>query len=122
MNLCIGTKLVKPSPMTRLDYNNYRGWELLADEDGSDKGFLVEYIDGGKSNHPDHVGYISWSPEDVFHNAYRDVSAGVTFGHAVLLMKQGKKMARSNWNGLGMLQFSRLVKNFLRRSSFLIVI
>lgn len=67
----IGTKTIKAKPMTRLAYNQLRGWELPADEDGSDEGFLVEYIDGGKSNHPDFAGYISWSPKDVFERAYK---------------------------------------------------
>jgi hypothetical protein len=31
---------------------------------------LVEYIDGGQSNHELHEGYISWSPKEVFENAY----------------------------------------------------
>lgn len=67
----VGKKAVKATPMTRAEYNIYRGWELPADENGADEGMLVEYIDGGKSNHPDHVGYISWSPKDVFEKAYK---------------------------------------------------
>ena len=65
-----GTKQVYATPMTRLEYNQYRGWELPADENGADSGYLVEYIDGGKANHPDHHGCISWSPAEVFANAY----------------------------------------------------
>ena len=26
----IGTKLVKATPMTRLDYNEYRGWQIVS--------------------------------------------------------------------------------------------
>lgn len=66
-----GTKVVLGTPMNRLAYNQYRGWELPADENGDDEGYLVEYLDGGKSNHPDHKGYISWSPKDVFEKAYK---------------------------------------------------
>lgn len=65
-----GTKTVLAKPMSRAEYNTYRGWELPSDEDGSDAGMLVEYTDGGKSNHPSHSGYISWSPSDVFNRAY----------------------------------------------------
>ncbi len=68
-----GTKDVFARPMTRAEYNVYRGWELPADEDGNDKGYLVEYVDGGKSNHPAHAGYISWSPADVFARAYSPI-------------------------------------------------
>ena len=50
----IGTKRINAMAMNRLAYNQLRGWELPSDENGEDEGFLVEYVDGGKSNHPDH--------------------------------------------------------------------
>ncbi len=59
--------------MNRLDYNIYRGWELPSNENGSDEGYLVEYLDGGESNHPEHKGYISWSPKAQFDNGYSEV-------------------------------------------------
>lgn len=65
-----GKKQILAKPMSRLEYNEYRGWKLPENENGSDEGFLVEYIHGGEANHPDHVGYISWSPKVVFENAY----------------------------------------------------
>lgn len=101
MQTYIGTKLIKALPMTRKAYNDYRGWELPADENGDDDGFLVEYLDGGKSNHPNHEGYISWSPKDVFERAYRPTS-GLTFGMAIEALKAGKRVARAGWNGKGM--------------------
>ncbi len=69
-----GTKRVLATPMTRGAYNDYRGWTVPADEDPADAGYLVEYQDGGKSNHPAHAGYISWSPSDVFERSYRQVA------------------------------------------------
>jgi hypothetical protein len=48
-------KEVKAVPMSRLDYNILRGWELPDDEDGSDKGFLMKSDD-----------HMNWQPEDVF--------------------------------------------------------
>lgn len=108
----VGTKLVNALPMTRLEYNDYRGWDLQEDEDGSDKGFLVEYLDGGKANHENHKGYISWSPEEVFKNAYKDTEEGVTFGYAVELLKSGCKVARKGWNGKGMFLFLVQGSNF----------
>lgn len=101
MQTYIGTKLVKAKPMTRQEYNDYRGWQLPADEDGDDDGFLVEYVDGGKSNRRVHAGYISWSPADVFNRAYCPV-VGMTFGAALEALKIGKKVARAGWNGAGM--------------------
>lgn len=98
MNTFIGTKMVLLLAMSRLDYNNYRGWNLPKDEDGSDEGYLVEYTDGGKPNHQDHKGYISWSPKKQAEAAYQDVSQGVSFGHAIDLLKDGRKVARKGWN------------------------
>lgn len=68
-----GTKRLTARPMTRGAYNLYRGWECPADENPADTGYLVEYLDGGKPNHPAHAGYISWSPTDVFERAYKPV-------------------------------------------------
>lgn len=102
MQTYIGTKIIKARQMRRDTYNDYRGWELPADEDGSDDGYLVEYIDASEQNNPDHVGYISWSPCEVFDNAYKNVKIGMTFGGAVEMMKNGCKVARTGWNGKGM--------------------
>ena len=85
MKKYIGTKIVTATPMSRGSYNTYRGWELPADEKWDDEGYLVEYMDGGKPNHPDHKGYISWSPKEQFDNAYREID-GMTFGQAIEAM------------------------------------
>jgi hypothetical protein len=70
----IGTKRVLAQPMTRGDYNAYRGWQVPADENPADDGYLVEYLDGGPSNAFGHAGYISWSPKDVFERSYKEVN------------------------------------------------
>ena len=93
----IGTKELLATPMTLGAYNKYRGWELPADEDGNDEGMLVEYVDGGKPNHSNHKGYISWSPINVFNNAYNETK-GMTFGQAIEALKLGKAIARKGWN------------------------
>lgn len=97
----IGTKLVNAQPMNRADYNLLRGWELPADENGADEGYLVEYIEGGKANAEHYAGYVSWSPADVFLRAYGPVT-GMTFGAALDALKAGLRVARSGWNGKGM--------------------
>jgi hypothetical protein len=66
----VGTKVVRGVPMSRTTYNHLRGWEVPADEDPMDDGYLVEYVDGGKPNVEGFTGYISWSPKDVFESAY----------------------------------------------------
>jgi len=102
--LHIGTKLILATAMNRLDYNIYTGWDLPADENGDDKGQLVEYVDGSESNHSNHEGYISWSPQDVFDNAYK-ASGEMSFGMAIEAAKRGHKVARSGWNGAGMFAY-----------------
>tara|TARA_R110000822_G_scaffold58364_2_gene146074 strand:- start:279 stop:767 length:489 start_codon:yes stop_codon:yes gene_type:complete len=104
MTIYLGTKIIDAIPMNRLKYNKYRGWSLPADENGADEGYLVEYLDGGSSNHLYHEGYISWSPKDVFETSYK-VSGNLTFGHAVELLKTGKKVSRAGWNGKDMFVF-----------------
>lgn len=99
--LYIGTKLIEATPMTRLEYNQYRGWQLPEDENGADEGYLVEYLDGGATNHPDHTGYISWSPKDVYEKAYEPVTQ-MNFGHALEMLKANNRVARAGWNGKGM--------------------
>jgi len=101
MKRYIGVKEINALPVNRQAYNDIRGWKLPANENGSDEGYLVEYIGGGEPNHPDFDGYISWSPKDVFDSAYRPTD-GMTFGIALEALKKGFKVARRGWNGKGM--------------------
>lgn len=96
-----GTKNIAAKPMTRGEYNDFRGWDLPSDENGDDEGYLVEYLDGGKPNVAGHEGYVSWSPKEQFEKAYQPVDA-LSFGHALVALEAGKKVARSGWNGKGM--------------------
>jgi len=91
MKQYIGTKMLQARPMTRGTYNKYRGWQIPADENPADEGYLVRYKDG----------YESWSPKEIFEKAYREC-AGLTFGIALELLKTGCKVARRGWNGKGM--------------------
>ena len=91
MKKYIGTKMIEARPMNRGDYNKYRGWDIPGDENQADDGYLVKYQDG----------YESWSPKNVFEEAYRDCM-GMTFGIALELLKKGNKVARKGWNGSGM--------------------
>lgn len=115
MKMFIGTKMVLARPMGRGEYNIYRGWQIPLDENPADEGFLVEYVDGGASNHPDHAGYISWSPKDVFERAYR-LSSGLTFGDALQALKAGKRVARAGWNGKGMFVYYVRAAAYLAQS------
>lgn len=97
----IGTKRILAIPMNRREYNDYRGWTLPENENGEDPGFLVEYIEGGARNDDRHMGYISWSPTDVFLASYQQITA-MSFGHAIEMLKTGNAVARAGWNGKGM--------------------
>ncbi len=62
MKTYIGIKSVEAVPMTRGEYNEYRGWNIPAGEKPNDAGYLVRYPDD----------YESWSPSDVFEEAYTE--------------------------------------------------
>ena len=74
----IGTKIVQGEPQTcqKDDHNSKVG----------DPGYKVVYKDG----------YISWSPKDVFEDAYRKTD-GMIFGLAVEAMKKGIKVCFDGW-------------------------
>lgn len=95
MQQFIGTKMILGKPMTLGDYNLYRGWDIPADEDPHDIGWLVEYPDKDNTNHPNHDGYISWSPAEAF-KAYRPTD-GMTFGLAIEAMKIGLSVRLPHW-------------------------
>lgn len=104
MKAYIGTKVLMAEPISRADYNTFRGWALPPDENGDDEGYLVEYQDGGKPNVQGRDGYVSWSPKEQFEKAYEGFGR-MNFGHALQCLKDGKKVARARWNGKGMFLF-----------------
>ena len=57
-----GTRTVTGEPMTRLEYNNLRGWELPSDENGNDEGFKVTDVD---------TKHVSWLPALDFIHLYK---------------------------------------------------
>jgi len=97
----IGTKIVIAETMSRGAYNAFRGWQLPADESGTDEGYLVEYEPDGKPNVPGRAGYVTWTPKRAFDAAYRPCAA-MTFGLAVEALKRGARVARTGWNGKDM--------------------
>ena len=83
--------IVKAKPMTRGDYNKYRGWELPANENAADEGYYIVYPDG----------YQSWCPKAQFEAAGRLID-NMTFGQAIDVCRyKGAKIQRKNWNGVG---------------------
>ena len=92
MEQYIGSKKVEARPMTRGEYNEYRG--LPVPENRSAEGYLVRYD----------RGYESWSPKEVFEASYRRID-GMGFGLALEAAKKGMRIARKGWNGKGMYVF-----------------
>lgn len=60
MKQYIGIKIIKAKPMTRGDYNDYRGWQIPEGENPADKGYLMEYENG----------HVQWLPEEMFETDY----------------------------------------------------
>jgi len=75
----IGTKVIKAERMQK---------------DGED-GYKVIY------HNPNNTTYESWSPLDVFEEAYKS-SGNLSFGDAIYLMENGYKLSRKGWNGKSM--------------------
>lgn len=107
MSYYIGTKEILARPITKGEYNAYRGWETPENEDPKELGYLVEYLDSNNSNHENHKGYISWSPAVAFRAAYKN-NERLTFGHAIVALKQGKRVQRAGWNGKGLFIFMQV--------------
>lgn len=95
MEKYIGTKTVLAEPMTRHEaYKNNlirKSGDTAMQETDDEPGYKIEYKDG----------YQSWSPATAFEEAYRKAD-GLTFGQAIELLKKGRKVTRSGWNGRGM--------------------
>lgn len=94
MDKYIGTKLVEAEPAVRA-FGQVYTTERPELRHG-------EYEDGYKVRYPD--GYESWSPKDVFEDAYRPTN-GMNFGLALEAAKKGSKITRRGWNGKGMYVF-----------------
>lgn len=88
MEKYLGVKIIEAEPMTMTKAAE----ELQRPfESGSEEGYFVKYQDG----------YESWSPKEVFEEAYRKID-NLTFGLAIEALKKGYKLAREGWNGKGM--------------------
>lgn len=87
----LGTKLINAAPMTRGEYDIFKGWVIPSGENPNDEGYVVQYSDS----------YISWSPKEAFEEAYK-LTSGLSFGYALDALEKGFKVARRGWNGKGM--------------------
>ena len=92
MDKYIGTKIIEAVPAIRKGGKVYEeGWPIPKSMDPTEEGYKVRYPDG----------YESWSPKDVFNEAYRPTDC-MNFGLAIEAAKKGAKITRRGWNGKGM--------------------
>jgi len=61
---------LQKEPMSRLAYNEYRGWEVPKGEDENDEGYLISYFNGQEKVHENWMTEGSFfyvhEPEDSF--------------------------------------------------------
>lgn len=89
MKQYIGTKIIEAAPAIRKGGKVYDlTWPIPKSMEQEEPGYRVRYPDG----------YESWSPKDVFEEAYRPTDA-MSFGLAIEAAKKGKRIARKGWNG-----------------------
>ena len=91
METYIGTKIIEAAPAVKKGGKVYDlTWPIPRSMEPEEPGYRVRYPDG----------YESWSPKDVFEEAYRPTDA-MSFGLAIEAAKKGKRIARKGWNGKG---------------------
>ena len=89
MKQYIGTKIIEAAPAIRKGGKVYDlTWPIPKSMEPEEPGYRVRYPDG----------YESWSPKDVFEEAYRPTDA-MSLGLAIEAAKKGKRIARKGWNG-----------------------
>lgn len=64
VKLYIGSKIIKGIPMFECAFLKDVKGEDISEKQSNQPGYKVEYPDG----------YVSWSPKEVFENAYREIS------------------------------------------------
>lgn len=85
----IAAKIVTARPATRGEVFEERGLHITKCE-WSDEGYRVVYHDGD----------VGWCPKATFEKDNRPCDA-MPFGLALEAMKNGKRVARADWNGKG---------------------
>ena len=93
MKKYIGTKTIEAEPAYRFSGRGGSFWVPKSDVEELPAWVTVE--DGYEVRYPD--GYTSWSPKDVFEEAYRPADA-MPFGLAIEAAKRGHKITRRGWN------------------------
>lgn len=91
MKRYIGTKIIEAEPAYKVDGKTVQPTDWPVPEGSkAEEGYAVRYPDG----------YMSWTPKEVFEEAYRQTDA-MPFGLAIEAVKKGKRISRAGWNGKG---------------------
>ena len=107
MQTYYGTQIIKAKPMTLGEYNLDTGGRTPESCNPDTPGYLTEYMDGGEPNHRNYKGYVSWKPKDLFEKTYY-CTGSMSFGHALIALKAGERVARKGWNGKGLFVFRQV--------------
>lgn len=92
----IATKIVEAVPMRLGQFHDtHPGQSFPGNRE--DEGYCVIYPQIGEKK-----PYHGWCPKSQFEAQNQDPRKGMTFGHALEMLKIGKKVARAGWNGKGM--------------------
>lgn len=91
MKTYIGTKLIEAEEMSECTFLEKEKNQATHPDMEDRPGYKFRYKDG----------YESWSPKEAFEDAYRELNK-MTFGDAIIILKQGGKVTRAGWNGKGM--------------------
>jgi hypothetical protein len=90
-------KVVHAAAMILSEYYKEGGRKLSPNLRLDAEGYKVVYDRGSDKE------YTSWSPKEPFDDGYSELGEGnVTFSAALIQLKNGKRIARKNWNGKGM--------------------
>lgn len=81
MKTYIGVKKIEAEPMTRGDYNTYRGWQIPTDDNPDDEGYHVKHADG----------HESWSPKEDFENTFFEKGKNLLNDTALLMSSEDYK-------------------------------
>lgn len=80
MSIYVGTRIVEATPMTRGDYNIFRGWTIPQDENPQDEGYLIKSDDG----------HVHWFPKDIFEKHHKESIATKELTNDLLTTKYTK--------------------------------
>lgn len=90
-NVYVGTRKVTAMDITLGEYNQRRGWDIPANEDPEEQGYIITLENGD----------TTYQRKDAFDETYK-VNGALSYSSALEYLKKGYIIARSGWNGKNM--------------------